>query len=122
MMAQATPGTTGSVGQAGLVVGVAGLVTALGAVLVPLARIWSENRAADRRSKEERHELANGLHVAKLEIELNRREIAEAHKREEQLHEAIGEYRKWMSELSAKVPGLSPVPPAPQIVPEQSKR
>lgn len=50
----------------GILVASAGLVTALGGLIVPLVRIWSQAQQAERDRRERNHDLANRLQAATL--------------------------------------------------------
>lgn len=56
--------------MAGLIVALAGLATAIGAQVQPLFKIYLEERREDRQAAEARHDLANKLQVANIEIQL----------------------------------------------------
>jgi len=53
---------------AGLVVALAGLVTAFGGVMVPLFKLWLQERENDRQAKLKRHDFANHLNAANIQI------------------------------------------------------
>jgi hypothetical protein len=52
-----------------IITAIGGLITAIGAQFGPMFRLWIDNLREERAARMERHELANKLHLAGLEIE-----------------------------------------------------
>lgn len=79
---QPPPAPDPTLGQAGIWIGISGLVTALGGLLIPIAKMYFDERRADREDRWRRHDLANrmndfGLTLAQLEATLSPAELEE---------------------------------------------
>jgi hypothetical protein len=102
------------VALAGLMTASGGLVTAIGSQVIALVKIWVDQRRQDREAKMERHNLANRLNAANLEIkdlsevlEQDRRRIEEQNLLVMNLSKAHGVNRGRIEDQQASIMNLS---------------
>lgn len=75
------PADANTVIVTGVVTSLTALVTAIGAQVFPIIKLWFENRSAERQARWERHDLRNQLQAAKFELTQLRADAARKDKK-----------------------------------------
>ena len=97
---------------AGLILSAAGLITALGSVVVPILRLWFSEREFQNKAREARHDTANKLQLAEYKI----RDL------QDQMEQMAGIARTqqgWITEFVRQNPGSVPDAPT-NLLPSES--